>query len=53
MSQKSSAPPTRLSAEKLVRHTCRATRKHYSAESKIHSVLEGLDSEKSIENIGK
>ncbi len=42
MSQKSSAPPTRLPAEKLVRGIRRATRKHHSAEDKIRIVLEGL-----------
>jgi transposase len=42
MSQKSSAPPTRVPAEKLVRDTRHATRKHHSAEDKIRIVLEGL-----------
>jgi len=42
MSQKSSAPPTRVPAEKLVRDIRRATRKHHSAEDKIRIVLEGL-----------
>jgi transposase len=42
MSQKSSAPPTRVPAEKLVRDIRRAMRKHHSAEDKIRSVLEGL-----------
>ncbi len=35
MSQKSSAPPTRVPADKLVRDIRRATRKHHSAEDKI------------------
>jgi len=48
MSQKSSAPPTRLPAEKLVRDIRRATRKHHSAEDKIRIVLEGLRGEESI-----
>jgi hypothetical protein len=34
MSQKSSVPPTRVPAEKLVRDIRRATRKHHSAEDK-------------------
>ena len=42
MSQESSAPPTRVPAEKLVRDTRHATRKHHSAEDKIRIVLEGL-----------
>jgi transposase len=41
MSQKSSAPPTRVPAEKLVRDIRRATRKHRSAEDKIRIVLDG------------
>ena len=53
MSQKSSAPPARVPAEKLVRYIRRATRKHHSAEDKIRKVLAGLGSEESIENIGK
>ena len=48
MSQKSSAPPTRVPAEKLVRDIRRATRKHHSAEDKISIVLEGLRGEESI-----
>lgn len=36
------------SAEKAVRDTRRATRKHYSAEEKIRIVLEGLRGEDSI-----
>ena len=48
MSQKSSAPPTRVPAEKLVRDIRRATRKHHSAEDKIRIVLEGLRGEESI-----
>ena len=35
MSQKSSTPPTRVPAEKLIRDIRRATRKHHSAEDKI------------------
>jgi hypothetical protein len=34
MSQKSSAPPTRVPAEELVRDIRRTTRKHHSAEDK-------------------
>jgi hypothetical protein len=41
MSQKSSAPPTRVPAEKLVRDMRRTTRNHHSAEDKICVVLEG------------
>jgi len=48
MSQKSSAPPTRMPAEKLVRDIRRATRKHHSAEDKTRIVLEGLRGEESI-----
>ena len=48
MSQKSSASPTRVPAEKLVRDIRRATRKHHSAEDKIRIVLEGLRGEESI-----
>jgi transposase len=53
MCQKSSAPPTRVPAEKLVRDIRSAARKHHSAEDKIRNVLEGLGSEESIENIEK
>ena len=53
MSQKSSAPPARVPAEKLVRDIRRATRKHHSAEDKIRIVLEGRGSEEGIENIEK
>ncbi len=53
MSQKSSAPPTRVPAEKLVRDIRRATRKHHCAEDKIRIVLEGLRGEESIEIIEK
>jgi transposase len=42
MSQKSSAPPVRVPAEKLVRDIRRARRKHHSAEDKIRIVLEGV-----------
>jgi hypothetical protein len=53
MSQKSSAPPARVPAEKLVRDVCRAAPKHHSAEGNIRSVSEGLESEESIENTEK
>ena len=53
MSQKSSAPPSRVPAEKLVRDIRCATRKHHSAEDKIRIVPEGLGSKESIENNGK
>ena len=53
MSQKSSAPPSRVPAEKLVRDIRRALRKHQSAEDKIRIILEGLGSKESIENNGK
>jgi transposase len=36
------------SAEKTVRDIRRATRRHHSAEEKIHIVLEGLRGEESI-----
>jgi hypothetical protein len=41
MSPKSSAPPVRVPAEKLIRDVCRATRKHHFAEDKTRFVLEG------------
>ena len=53
MSQKSSAPPARVPAEKLVRDIRRAARKRHSAKGSIRIVMEGLGSEESIENIGK
>ncbi len=53
MSQKSSAPPTRVPAEKLVRDIRRATRMHHSADGKIRIVLEGLVFEQNIENTRK
>jgi hypothetical protein len=53
MSQKSSAPPARVPAEKLVRDIRRAARKHHAAEDRIRNVLEGAASKESIENIGK
>jgi hypothetical protein len=53
MSQKSSAPPTRVPAEKLVRDIRRATRMHHSAEERIRYVMEGLGWEKVIEDIEK
>jgi hypothetical protein len=40
MSQKSSVPPTRVPAEKLVRDIRRATRKHHSAEDKTPTLLQ-------------
>lgn len=48
MSQKSSAPVAKPSAEQVVRNIRRATRKHHSAEDKIRIVLEGLRGEDSI-----
>jgi transposase len=42
MSQKSSAPPKRAAAEKLVSDIRRATWKHHSALDKIRVVLKGL-----------
>jgi len=36
------------SAEKVVKDIRRATRRHFSAEDKIHIVLEGLRGEESI-----
>jgi transposase len=53
ISRKSSAPPTRVPADELVRDIRRATRKHHSAEGNIRIVMEGLGSEESIENIRK
>jgi hypothetical protein len=53
MSQKSSAPPSCVPAEKLVRDIPHAMRKHHSAEDKIRSVMEGLNCEKVIENTRK
>ena len=41
ISQKSSAPPTRVPAEKLVRDIRRAKRKHYSAEDKLRIIQKG------------
>ena len=48
MSQKSSAPTAKPSAEKVVRDIRRATRKHHSAEDKFRIVLEGLRGEDTI-----
>ena len=48
MSQKSSAPVAKPSAERVVRDIRRATRKHHSAEDKIRIVLDGLRGEDSI-----
>ena len=42
MSQKFSAPPSRVLAERLVRDIRRAMRKHHSADGKIRIVSEGL-----------
>jgi transposase len=53
MSQKSSDPPMRVPAERLVRDIRRAARKRHSAEDKIRNALEGLGFEESVENIGK
>ena len=53
MSQKSSDLPMRVPAERLVRDIRRAARKRHSAEGKVRSVPEELDSEENIENIGK
>src|SRR5208337_2995153 len=46
MSQKSDSP--KLSSERLVKDIRRATRRRYSAEEKIHIVLDGLRGEHSI-----
>ncbi|MCA3450837.1 MAG: hypothetical protein INF92_10825 [Rhodobacter sp.] len=46
---KSSASPTWVLAEKLVRDIRRSTGKHHFAEDKIRSVMEGLDCKKVIE----
>jgi len=46
MSQKSGA--AKLSSERIVKDTRRATRKHHSAEGKIRIVLDGLRGEYSI-----
>jgi transposase len=48
MSQKSSAPPKRAAAEKLVSDIRRATWKHHSALDKIRVVLKGLCGEESL-----
>jgi hypothetical protein len=53
MSQNSSAPPTRVRAEELVRDIRGDAPMHHSAEGNIRIVMEGLGSEESIENIGK
>ena len=53
MSQKSSAPPVRVPAEKRVRVIRRATRKHHSAKDKIRILPEGLKFEYSTEFIEK
>ena len=41
MSQKSSTPPARVPAEKLMRDIRRAKRKHYSAEDKLRIIQKG------------
>ena len=51
MSQKSSAPPTRVPAEKLVRDIRGATRKHHAAKDKIRIILEDFCFGEGIENI--
>ncbi|MCX7369037.1 MAG: hypothetical protein NTX90_09070 [Alphaproteobacteria bacterium] len=53
MSQKSSAPPTRVPTGELVRDIRRATRKDHSADGKIRIVLEGLVFGQNIENTKK
>ena len=53
ISQKASAPPMRVPAERLVRDIRRAARKRHSAEGNIRIVMEGLGSEGSVENTGK
>jgi hypothetical protein len=53
ISQRSSAPPTRLAAEKPVRVLRRATRMLHSAEDQIRMVLEALVFEQNIENTRK
>lgn len=53
MSQKSSAPPARVPAEKLVRDIRGATRKRHAAECKVRIVQEGSFFEESIENTEK
>jgi hypothetical protein len=53
ISQRSSAPPTRLAAEKPVRVFRRATRMLHSAEDQIRMVLEALVFEQNIENTRK
>ena len=53
MSQKSSAPPMRLPAEKLVRDIRRAAHKRHSAEDNVRIVMEGGGCEQNIETIEK
>ncbi|MFN8982389.1 MAG: hypothetical protein ACK5X9_07640 [Alphaproteobacteria bacterium] len=53
MTQKSSAPPARVPAEKLIRDIRRSRRMYHSAVGKSCSVLKGLGFEKSIEKIRK
>ena len=43
MSEESSTLAARVLAEKLARDIRRAKRKHYSAEDKLRSVMEGFD----------
>jgi transposase len=47
-SPKSAAKPSERPAEAVVKDIGRATRRHFSAEDKIRSVLEGLRGEESI-----
>jgi hypothetical protein len=51
--QKTSASPTRVRAEKLVRDIRCAMRKHHFAGDNIRIVLEWLGSDEGIENTGK
>lgn len=45
---KQKAGPREASAEQVIKHIRRATRKHHSAEDKIRIVLDGLRGEESI-----
>ncbi len=53
MSQKSSAPPMRVPAKKLLRDIRRATRKQHSTEDTILIVPEELRCDGDIKNIGE
>jgi len=53
MGQKSSTPPARVPADRLVRDIRCALRKHHSTEDKIRSVMEGLDCGYVMENSRK